>query len=145
MNFIYSEYKSKYHKTIEDEHLAKQKSLSINLASYVEVCAANDIANRGFQCLLYYRDKFRRYKPNVDLYNLVLNGFAQKANLPKITEVLNILRSDNIECNAQSYAAIFECIGRLDESDENFKLLLKFKEQAEKNVIYFMLNGFHLI
>lgn len=69
---------------------------------------------------------------------MVLSGFAEKANLPKITEVLNILKADNIERNAQSYAAIFECLGRLDTSDD--KLLLKFQEEALKNVIFFLVS-----
>lgn len=136
-HFHISEYKSRFHKTVEDEHLSKHKSLCINLASYVEVCTGNSITNRGLQCLLHYRDKFKQYKLNIDLYNMVLGGFAEKANLPKIKEVLGILKTDNIDCNAQSYAAIFECLGRLDENDENLKLIRKFQEDASQNVIYF--------
>lgn len=100
----------------------------------MEVCTRNDITNRGFTALLFYRDKYKQYKLSVDLYNMVLGGFAEKKDFPKIQEVLSILKADNIECNAQSYAAIFECLGRLDKIDE--KLLQKFQEEASKNVIY---------
>lgn len=67
---------------------------------------------------------------------MVLGGFAEKANFPKITEVLGILKTDNIKYNPQSYAAIFECLGRLDANDENLKLLTKFRDDASKNVIH---------
>lgn len=120
---------------MDDEHLARHKSLSINLASYLEVCTGNGISNRGLQSLLFYRDKYKKYKLSVDLYNMVLGGFAEKANFPKITEVLGILKADNIQCNAQSYAAIFECIGRLEQRDD--ELLRKFQEEASMNVIQF--------
>lgn len=127
---------------MEDEHLSRHKSLSINLASYVEVCTRNNITNRGLQGLLFYRDKYKQYKLSIDLYNMVLGGFAEKANLPKINEVLNILKADKIECNAQSYAAIFECLGRLGEIDENWKLLKKYRDEASKNVKRIFFNFF---
>lgn len=132
---IFSEYKSKYHKTVEDENLARHKSLSINLASYIEVCSGNGITNRGFQCLLYYRDKYKQFKQHISLYNFALAGFAEQGNLPKIKEVLDVLKTDNIECNAQSYAAIFECLGRMKKCDNTLKLLRDLKVEAEKNVI----------
>ncbi len=119
---------------MKDEHLAKHKSLSINLASYVEVCTENNITNHGLQCLLFYRDKYKQYKLSIDFCNMVLGGFAEKANLAKMTEVLGILKTDNIECNAQLYAAIFECLARLDENEDISKLLRKYQEEATKNV-----------
>lgn len=137
--FSRSEYKSKYYNSKEEEHLARHKSLSINLGSYVQVCAANNNTDKAFQSLLFYRNKYKQYKLSIYLYNIVLDGFAEKANLAKINEVLGILEVDNIKCNAQSYAAIFQCLGRSAKNDENLELLRKFQEEASNNVNIFIL------
>ncbi|XP_037024700.1 DNA-directed RNA polymerase, mitochondrial isoform X1 [Bradysia coprophila] len=128
-----TEFNSKIHNTFDDQQAAKHRSLLTNLASYVEMCSGNKNADRGLQALLYYRSKFKQFKLSIDLYNVVLGGFAEKANLPKINEVMRILKTDNIQRNAQSYAAIFECLGRLDASDEHLKILQKFRNDATEN------------
>lgn len=121
---------------MEDAQAARHRSLLTNLSSYVELCAINKNADRGLQALLYYRGKFQQFKLSLDLYNLVLAGFAESANLPKMKQVLKILKKGNIERNAQSYAAMFECLGRLDESNENRNLLQQFHDDATANVIF---------
>ncbi|KAG4072661.1 hypothetical protein HA402_004750 [Bradysia odoriphaga] len=128
-----TEFNSKIYNSFDDQQAAKHKSLLTNLRPYVELCARNKNVERSLQALLYYRYKFKQFKLSIHLYNLVLGGFAEKANLPKINEVMKILKTDNIQRNAQSYAAIFECLGRLDASDEHLKILQKFRNDASEN------------
>lgn len=119
--------------------MAKQKSLLVNLASFIEVSIRNgDTDNTGFQSLLFYRRKYKDYKQHIGLYNMVMGDFAGKGNLNKINEVLKILKLDGISCNPQSYAAIFECIGRLDETADTLALLKKFQAKAAEDVICFV-------
>lgn len=80
-------YKSKYHKTHEDEMRHKAKSLSNCLYSYVELCIATGMINRGFSTILNYRYKYQRQSEtrktvlSVELYNMVLSGFAEKVRV----------------------------------------------------------------
>lgn len=77
-------FKSKYHKTKEDEIRHRAKSLANSLYSYVELCIATGMINRGFSTILNYRYKYPRQSEtrkivlNVELYNMVLSGFAEK-------------------------------------------------------------------
>ncbi|KAG4077220.1 hypothetical protein HA402_005275 [Bradysia odoriphaga] len=128
-----TEFNSKIYNTFDDQQADKYKWLLTKLTSYVEMCAGNKNADRGLQALLYYRRKCKQFKLTTDLYNLVLGGFAEIANLPKINKVMEIMKTDNIQRNAQSYAAIFECLGRLDASDEHLKILQKFRNDASEN------------
>lgn len=100
----------------------------------MEACVGDGIPNRGLKCLLFYREKYKQYKLGIGLYNMLLGGFAEPANLPKINEVLKISKADGNKCNAQSYAAIFECFGRMKDTIENLKLLREFQDEAAKNV-----------
>lgn len=68
---------------------------------------------------------------------MVLNGFATTGNLSKMTEVLRLVKERDIKLNAQSYAALFECVGRLKETDENLKLLRKYQNEAASQVTFF--------
>ncbi|KAJ6633382.1 DNA-directed RNA polymerase, mitochondrial [Pseudolycoriella hygida] len=130
-----TKYKSKYHKCVEDEHLAKQKSLEVNLASYLQVCVENGNTDRGYQSLIFYRNKYKKYKTDIELFNIVLGGYAEKANIHKINDVLSILKNDNIQCNAQSYAAIFECLGRSEDNRKTKDWLRNFRKDALANGI----------
>lgn len=80
-------YKSKSHKTYDDEIKHKAKSLSNSLYSYVELCIATGMINRGFSTILSYRYKYQHQSDtkkivlNVELYNIVLSGFAEKVRV----------------------------------------------------------------
>lgn len=81
-------FKSKYHKTHEDEIRHKAKSLSFSLYSYVELCIATGMINRGFSTILNYRYKYQSHSEtkkivlNIELYNMVISGFAEKVIIP---------------------------------------------------------------
>lgn len=145
LNSKISRYKSKIHKSIEMENLSKQKSLAISLAAYLDCCVSNGMLNRGYLTLLNYRYKYKRFSatmPKVDdknLFNIVLHGFAEKMNFLKVRELINIMKEDGVELNGQSFAAVFECFGRILKNPETFS---KNQFSSEKDVIH-SLNSFY--
>lgn len=114
--------------TIEEQHLAKHQSMLSNLASYLELAVCSNMYNRGFATLLNTRFKFKqlRWKPvPIDVYNILLAGLADRGNFAKIRELLKILQEDKIALNAQTYAAIFECLERTSTIDCNNEMQIK--------------------
>lgn len=124
---------------MEDQQAAKHQSLLTNLASYLEICAGNKNPDIGLQSLQHYCKKFPQFKLSIELYNIVMGGFAEKANLPKVKEVLRMLKKDKIQRNFQSYAFAIECIGRLGDSEDNLRLLKELHDDALKNVNWFVM------
>jgi len=147
-NSNYSSYKSKYHKTLEQERLSKQHSLRSNLSSYTETCIYTGMLNRAMATVMNYRFKNKKYclqhnikkdykLIDINLYNLLLHGYAEKGNLGKVIEIYNIIHEDNIKPDYQTYAAIFECIGRLKTNHEHIKTLKKIYADAQNQVLLF--------
>lgn len=129
-------FKSKIHQSIEQQNLAKQKAIVLNLTTYLNICVSNNMLSRGLTTLLSYREKYKRLGSSnntlsVDLYNILLHGYAGKANFDKIKEICAILNEDRTNYNPQTFAAIFECLGRLEPTEHNRKLLEKFRHKAE--------------
>lgn len=120
-----SRFKSKLHKSLEMEKLSKQKSLAVSLGAYLDCCVSNGMLNRGFATLLNYRYKYKKYSSSatkisdVSLYNILLHGYAEKENFQKIKELLSVIKEDQIRVNPQTFAAIFECLGRISENLES--------------------------
>lgn len=119
--------------------MAKQKSLAQNLHVYLEVCVNGGMTNRGLATLLNYRYRCKRSKTklniiSIKLYNILLTGYAEKANYAKIKEVLDILKEDKIARSAQTYAAIFECLGRSLAVNDCTKLMQKYHNDAISDV-----------
>lgn len=118
---VQSRFKGKYHKSIESERLSKQKSLALSLHAYLDCCVQNAMLNRGYATIMNYRIKLSRSTTgikiiDVKLYNMLMHGFAEKENLPKIKEIMNILREDEIKPNAQTFANYLECLGRISKN-----------------------------
>lgn len=78
-------FKSKYHRNADDEMKHKAKSLLNTLSSYLEMCVATGMVNRGYSIIMHYRYKLKnaKYKSNVltiELFNILLLGFAEKVS-----------------------------------------------------------------
>lgn len=114
-----SRFTGKYHKTLELEKLSRQKSLAVSLSAYLDCCVQNGMLNRGYLTVINYRFKYKRSPMNavkitdVNLYNVLIHGYAEKENLGKCRELMNILSEDEIAPNEQTYANFLECLGRL--------------------------------
>jgi hypothetical protein len=61
--------------------------------------------------------------------------FIFQGNLNKVKEIYEILRRDRIPLSAQSFAAFFECIGRLPEDATNFEVLKEYVEEMSRKVM----------
>lgn len=142
--FISFSAKTKHHRSLEHEQLARQKSLAQNLFVYLEICVHNSMTNRGLATLLYYRVRCKKYQSRLNvidirLYNVLLAGYAEKGNIGKVKEIMAIIAEDKIACVPQTYAALFECIGRLPTGTDITKLLQKYRSNAESEVSVMML------
>ncbi|KAL5280867.1 POLRMT family protein [Megaselia abdita] len=132
-----AKFKSKTHHSAEQERLSKEKSLSINLATYLNVCVSAGMTNRGLSTLIAYRLKTKSQPLssliNIKLYNILLHGFAELGDFEKIHTILKCCREDHIALNHQSYAAILEAIGREEPNPENTNKLKEYLDKAVAN------------
>ncbi|XP_066992363.2 DNA-directed RNA polymerase, mitochondrial [Anabrus simplex] len=111
-------------KWLELERAGREESLTRSLLAYLELCVSCGLLNRGLATLLFYRN---RHKANhnqpqvkeIKLFNILMHGFASKGNLNRIRELLQILREDNIDLTVQTYAACFECVGRMPDDAQS--------------------------
>lgn len=117
---VRDEKKSKSSKFVsaEMEAKSKQKSLAIQLKAYLDCCSQNGMLNRGFLTVINYRHKFKAQGTgvkinDVNLYNLLILGYAEKESLQKVKELINIIHEDQLTPNAQTFANVLQCYGRL--------------------------------
>ncbi|XP_055593098.1 DNA-directed RNA polymerase, mitochondrial isoform X2 [Uranotaenia lowii] len=122
---------SKYYKSSELELLARQKSFHVTLSAYLDMCLTRGMVNRAYATVLSYRHKRNRSFFDVSVYNMLLHGYAAKGNLPKVKDILKILKEDKIDRNSQTYAAIFECLGRLETTNELKAEARSFLQEAK--------------
>lgn len=139
------QYNGKYFNTLELEKISKQKSLLLNLHAYIDCCVQNGMINRGFLTVLNYRNRYMSNPKgavkinDIHLYNRLIHGYAEKENLQKCREMMNIIQEDQIKPNEQTYANFFECIGRLSE---NPLMMQKFRltQESLTDVVELQLN-----
>ncbi|XP_062545891.1 DNA-directed RNA polymerase, mitochondrial [Armigeres subalbatus] len=124
-------FSSKYYQNPEMELLARDKSFHVILSAYLDICLANGMINRAYATVLNYRHKRKRKVSDIGIYNLLLHGYAENGNLLKIKHILKILKEDNIEPTPQTYAAVFECLGRLETTDDVKADSISYLKEAE--------------
>lgn len=127
-----SYFKSKYHNSVEMEQLSRQKSLAVSLRAYLDCCVQNGMLNRGYLTVINYRCKVRKLPEfvlisDVKLFNILIQGFAERGNLQKVEEIMTIIREDQIKPNKQTFANYLECLGRLS-MNQNAKVKLPDKQ-----------------
>ncbi|XP_055386040.1 DNA-directed RNA polymerase, mitochondrial [Condylostylus longicornis] len=132
-------FNARYHKSLEQEKLAKYNSILINLSTYINICVSNGMLSRAFSTLLFYRERCKKLEIcdqkksiPIDFFNILMHGYAKKGELNKIENLLQILNEDGVEINHQTFASIFECIGRLDKSNDNNILITKYSDKAKE-------------
>nr|XP_036223864.1 DNA-directed RNA polymerase, mitochondrial isoform X4 [Bactrocera oleae] len=135
-----SRFKSKIHNNEEQERFAKEKALRINLESYLNVCVSAGMINRGISTLLAYRQKTKKKLETLSLitiefYNIILHGLAEKGSFERFNDIFALIGEDQLKFNEQTYAAILECLGRIESSEENIHQIKKFEQMANQNGI----------
>ncbi|XP_068140133.1 DNA-directed RNA polymerase, mitochondrial [Drosophila tropicalis] len=132
-------FKSNVHANAEQERLAKQKALHINLTTYLNVCVSANMLNRALSTIVVYRNRSKKGMNTqsqsnlitIELYNILLHGYAGKGSFDRCQDLFKYISEDNLKFNEQTYAAIFECLGRLESDDENVKTIEKYIKKAE--------------
>ncbi|XP_070207362.1 DNA-directed RNA polymerase, mitochondrial-like [Littorina saxatilis] len=54
---------------------------------------------------------------DIRIYNRLMQSFAKKCEMGGITELFALLREETLKANMQSYAAVWECLGRQQDMD----------------------------
>jgi len=96
--------------------------------------------NRALSTIIAYRGKVRKSSlPHmseglitIDLYNILLHGYAGKGSFDRAQEVFKLIEEDGLSFNEQTYSAIFECLGRLEPDEENHQYISEYVSKAEK-------------
>lgn len=110
------------------------------------MCAGLKNPQRGLNALTFYRHKCKlgksqseRYPPikNVNVFNALLKGFAAKGDFRRLQEILSLAKEEGVKLNVQSYAAIFECIGRVNFNDSHTRFIRMYTREALQNEITF--------
>ncbi|XP_017154229.1 DNA-directed RNA polymerase, mitochondrial [Drosophila miranda] len=132
-------FKSKVHVNEEQERLSKQRALQINLHTYLNVCVSANMLSRALSTIIAYRSRIKKSSSprltegllTIDLYNILLHGYAGKGSFERFEDMFKLLEEDGLTFNEQTYAAIFECLGRLEPDEQNQHKLTQYISQAE--------------
>lgn len=119
------------------ERLAKERAVRLNLNTYLNVCVSVGLLNHGLSTILTYRQKSVKNNASnklitIDLYNILLHGYAEKGNFERFQTIFRLIEEDGLSFNVQTFAAIFECLGRLESSDDNITKIQKAIKDAEE-------------
>ena len=68
----------------------------------------------------------------IDLYNILLHGFAEKGSFERFRDIFDLIEEDGLKFNQQTFAAIFECLGRLESSPDNTYLIQNYVNKSEE-------------
>ncbi|KAB0793054.1 hypothetical protein PPYR_12674 [Photinus pyralis] len=136
------------HTHTQDAHLvvpptATEEVISRTLTAYIEVCNYLKSPQRALNALIFHRNHKHNAKKvfpsikNINVYNGLMRGFAAKGNYEKIEEILSYVAEERIDLNVQSYAAIFECLGRMNADDGHLKRIRSHASEAYRSGISF--------
>ena len=110
----------------KEELIFKEKLKQFNkvVLGYMDVCVNSNSLDCGLKVLSLYKKRKSRnnndllYINDVKVFNLQIRKLAYNKDWSNISSILNFLRRENISFNYQTYAHIFDCIGRMDMSDD---------------------------
>ncbi|XP_072047348.1 DNA-directed RNA polymerase, mitochondrial-like [Amphiura filiformis] len=89
-------------------HIMRDKS--IYLEPLIEVCMFKNMTKRA---LSEFNSLKSKMPIDVGIYNMMLKGLAQKGALGNIRTLFDSMAASGINPDAQSYAAVLQCIGRM--------------------------------
>ncbi|XP_058056924.1 DNA-directed RNA polymerase, mitochondrial [Anopheles bellator] len=124
---------SKYYQTSELENLARQRSFQMTLHAYLDMCITTGLVNRAYATTLNYRHRRKRREFDVATYNQLIHAYAGKGNFSRVRDLLRVLREDNIAPSAQTYAGVFECLARLERSEDVMHEAQAYLQEAKAN------------
>lgn len=113
-----------------------QRAFNNSLRSYIHVCVSCGYLNRAVAALFYYANYNKFKQPlhtinDIANFNLLMHGFASKGNLNKVNELYNVIKRCKMKPTIQSFAACFECIGRIPDSPEKTERVEFFHRELQ--------------
>lgn len=124
-------------------HAYVEEITSSTLAAYGDICSILKNPQRGLNALHFCRNRSNKIKSksiiikNVNVYNSLLKGFAQKGDITKIKEILNFMKESGVSLNIQSHIYVLECLGKIN-CENNFENDIKtYVQEIFKNNINF--------
>lgn len=122
------------------DQTAREEVINRTLAAYTEICSFLKMPQRGLNALMFHRNRTKKnssksFPPikNINVYNGLLKGFAGKSDYTKLKDVIAYANEEGVKLNAQSYAAIFECLGRINYKNNYLKQIRIHAKEAFKN------------
>ncbi|XP_072944627.1 DNA-directed RNA polymerase, mitochondrial [Epargyreus clarus] len=116
----------------ELERRGKRDALHRLLAAHLQLLCSLHMIAEGRQVLQYYRQKSTRADQpkitDVKVYNTLLHGHAFMGNLEGTKELMTFMSEDGVDANAQTYAALFECVERSSVEDK-FSVLNNYRQK----------------
>lgn len=129
----------KEYEPIEQADIFKQRSLNQNLKCYINACISSDLTERAYAVLMSVRQtnssrkiKFKLNDP--ELYGDLMTKYSMLRKWTRVNHLYNILITEKIPITPQVYMNMLDCLGRMNDSNENSSLIKKFIEKAENQV-----------
>ncbi|XP_014259402.1 DNA-directed RNA polymerase, mitochondrial [Cimex lectularius] len=121
-------------KYMELNKAGKETSFNYSLLSYINMCINCGFMNRCWSTLSYYLEKSIVPINDVQVMNMLMEGYARGGNLDKLMEVWSILDSKNMRPSEMSFAHRFEAIARSAKRDKHELLLSCFKDMTSMGI-----------
>ncbi|XP_060037415.1 DNA-directed RNA polymerase, mitochondrial [Erinaceus europaeus] len=108
----------------------KGNALQQRLLGFLECCQLSGHQALAHHVLESQHSRFRQ-PPLITLpmYNIVLRGWARKGSFRELLYVFYMLRDSGLTPDLASYAAVLQCLGRLDRGAGSVRRCLKQMEQ----------------
>lgn len=116
-----------------------QQSLNQSLKCYVNACVSENLNERAFAVLMSIRtsNPFRKHKVDFndpELYIDLMTKYSSLRNWTRVNEIYEILMAEKIPITPQIYMIILDCLGRMNETTTNVKLIGEFINKAIEQV-----------
>ncbi|KAL4707894.1 hypothetical protein ACJJTC_010329, partial [Scirpophaga incertulas] len=120
----------------EMEQHSKQDALHVLLATHLQLLCSLNMIEEGRQVLQYYRHKSKigvnhLKVTDVKVHNILMHGYAALGQFENTKELLSFMAEGEIKPNAQTYAAVFECVERSNIGDK-VTILKFYQKQLEE-------------
>uniref|UniRef100_A0A0C9RBI4 DNA-directed RNA polymerase n=1 Tax=Fopius arisanus TaxID=64838 RepID=A0A0C9RBI4_9HYME len=120
---------------------ARRESLVRTLNAYLRVCVSTGMMGRAYHTIMHYRKRSGKIKTawitDITLFNILLQSYASSGNLQKVKEFLKIIREDGLTPTAKTYAAVFECFGRIPAAKKEQPFLNDIRRMMNRQNITF--------
>lgn len=116
-----------------------QQSLNQSLKCYINACVSENLNERAFAVLMSIRksNPFRKHKVDFndpELYIDLMTKYSSLQNWTRVNEIYEILLAEKIPITPQIYMIILDCLGRMNETTNNVKLIEEFINKAIEQV-----------